>query len=82
MCVSQGLVQVTRVEIEDDVNEEKTVKNAIEWQTVCVFVCMYVCMYVCITHTCYVLNKPPMPYIASSPLCLLRGFASCLNFGS
>ena len=46
MCVSQGLVQVTRVEIEDDVNEEKTVKNAIEWQTVCVFVCMYVYTYV------------------------------------
>ena len=28
---------------------------------------MYVCMYV---HTYYVLIKPPMPYIASSPLCL------------
>ena len=34
---------------------------------------MYVCMYV---HTCYVLIKPPMPYITSSPLCLLRVFAS------
>jgi hypothetical protein len=36
-------------------------------------------MYV---HTYYVLIKPPMPYIASSPLWLLRGFASCLNFAS
>ena len=35
--------------------------------------CMYVCMYV---HTYYVLIKPPIPYIASSPLCLLRVFAS------
>ena len=44
-------------------------------------ICMYVCMYVCIyvytyVHTCYVLIKPPIPYITSSPLCLLRGFAS------
>ena len=29
-------------------------------------VCMYVCMYI---HTYYVLIKPPMPYITSSPLC-------------
>ena len=45
----------------------------------CVCVCVCVCvrelslMYV---HTCYVLIKPPMPYITSSPLCLLRVFAS------
>ena len=39
---------------------------------------MYVCKYVSYVyiHTYYVLIKPPMPYIASSPLCLLRGFAS------
>ena len=43
------------------------------------YVCIHVCMYI---HTYYVLIKPPMPYIASSPLCLLRGFASCLNFAS
>ncbi len=52
---------------------------------ICVYVCnsMYVCVYVCMyVHTYYVLIKPPMPYIASSPLCLLRGFASCLNFAS
>jgi hypothetical protein len=38
-----------------------------------------ICMYV---HTCYVLIKPPIPYIASSLLCLLRVFTSYLNFGS
>jgi hypothetical protein len=46
---------------------------------VCVRMNMYVCMYV---HTYYVLIKRPMPYIASSPLCLLRVFSSCLNFAS
>jgi hypothetical protein len=40
---------------------------------ICMYVCIYVCMYV---HTCYVLIKPPMPYITSSPLCLLRVFTS------
>ncbi len=30
-------------------------------------------MYV---HTCYVLIKPPIPYITSSPLCSLRVFTS------
>jgi hypothetical protein len=49
---------------------------------VCMYTRMYIRMYVCIIHTYYVLFKPPMPYIASSPLCLLRGFTSCLNFGS
>ena len=34
---------------------------------------IHICMYV---HTCYVLIKPPMPYITSSPLCLLRAFTS------
>ncbi len=34
---------------------------------------IYICMYV---HTYYVLIKPPITYIASSLLCLLRGFAS------
>ena len=29
------------------------------------YVCMHACMYV---HKYYVLIKPPMPYIASSPL--------------
>ncbi len=50
---------------------------------VCICVCMhtYMCMYVYI-HTYCVLNKPPIPYITSSPLCLLRGFTSYLNFGS
>ena len=48
---------------------------------VCVYVCVYAYMYVCINvcmyvHTYYVLISPPMPYIASSPLCLLRVFAS------
>ncbi len=36
-------------------------------------------MYV---YTYYDLINPPMPYIASSPLCLLRGFTSCLTFAS
>ena len=36
-------------------------------------------MYV---HTCYVLIRPRIPYITSSPLCMLRVFASCLNFAS
>jgi hypothetical protein len=40
---------------------------------VCMHACMYACMYV---HTCYVLINPPIPYITSSPLCLLRVFAS------
>jgi len=40
---------------------------------------VYVCLYVC---TCYFLIKPPIPYIASSPLCVLRVFTSCLNFCS
>ena len=38
-------------------------------------VCIGVCMYIRV-HTCYVLIKPPIPYITSSPLCLLRVFAS------
>ena len=40
---------------------------------------MYVYAYVVYNmyiHTYYVLIEPPIPYIASSPLCLLRGFAS------
>jgi hypothetical protein len=42
-----------------------------------IYVCMCVCMYIhTYVHTYYVLIKPPMPYITSSPLCLLRGFAS------
>jgi hypothetical protein len=47
----------------------------LQGSTTCVPICMYtyVCMYV---HTYYVLIKPPMPCITSSPLCLLRGFAS------
>ena len=36
-------------------------------------------MYVCMYHTYYVLINPPMPYITSSPLCLLRVFTSCLK---
>ena len=48
---------------------------------VCVCVCVYVCecVYVCIytyIHTYYVLIDQPIPYITSSPLCLLRVFAS------
>jgi hypothetical protein len=52
-----------------------------------VYVCMYVCMYVCVcvcvhvcmhvytnVHTYYVLINPPIPYITSSPLCLLHKF--------
>jgi len=55
--------------------------------TICIYLSIYIyiyciCMYVRMYHTYYVLIKPRMPYIASSPLCLLRGFASCLNFGS
>ena len=50
---------------------------------VCVYVCMCVCVYVCMcVHTYYVLINPPMPYITSLPLCLLRVFTSCLNFAS
>ncbi len=49
---------------------------------VCIYIRMYVCMYVCMIHTYYVLINPPMPYITSSPLCLLRVFTSCLNFAS
>ncbi len=48
------------------------------------YVYTYVCIhtyYVCI-HTYYVLINPPIPYIASSPLCLLRVFTSCLNFAA
>ena len=42
---------------------------------VCVCVCVFVCVCVCLCL--YVpLIKPPLPYITSSPLCLLRGFAS------
>jgi hypothetical protein len=42
---------------------------------VCVCVCVFVCVCVCLCL--YVpLIKPPIPYITSSPLCLLRGFAS------
>ena len=33
-------------------------------------------------HTYYVLINPPIPYITTSPLCLLRVFTSCLNFAS
>ena len=33
-------------------------------------------------HTYSVLINPPMPYIASSPVCLLRVFTSFLNFAS
>jgi hypothetical protein len=40
---------------------------------VCMYVCIYIRMYI---HTYCVLIKPPMPYIASSPLCLLRVCAS------
>ena len=42
----------------------------------CMYARMRACMYV---HTYCVLIKPPMPYITSSPLCLLRGFESYLN---
>ena len=45
------------------------------------YVCMYVCMYTYV-HKYYVLINPPIPYITSSPLCLLRVFTSCLNFAS
>ena len=49
-------------------------KEEVEALCVCVCVCvLYVCMYV---YTCCVLIKPPIPYITSSPLCLLRVFAS------
>jgi hypothetical protein len=37
-------------------------------QELYVYVCMYLCMYVCIIHAYYVLIKPPIPYITSSPL--------------
>ena len=48
---------------------------------VCMYVRMYVYMYVytyvyTYVHTCYVLINPPITYITSSPLCLLRGIAS------
>ena len=50
---------------------------------VCVYVCMCVCVYVCMcVHTYYVLINPPIPYITSSLLCLLRVFTSFLNFAS
>ena len=44
-----------------------------------IHVCMYTYVYV---YTYFVLINPPMPYITSSPLQILRGFASCLNFAS
>jgi len=40
----------------------------------CIYVYMYVCVYV---HTFCVLINPPIPYITSSPLCLLHNFQSC-----
>ncbi len=60
---------------------------------VCVCVCIhiYIRMYYIhaydtyihtYAHTYYVLINPPIPYITSSPLCLLRVFTSCLNFAS
>ena len=39
-----------------------------------VYICIHICMYVCIIHTYYVLINPPIPYITSSPLCLLHKF--------
>ena len=53
-------------------------KEEVEALCVCVCVCVcVVCMYVCMyVYTCCVLIKPPIPYITSSRLCLLRVFAS------
>ena len=47
---------------------------------VCMYKCMYACMHVCMCIHITFLIKPHMPYIASSPLCLLRGFASLLLY--
>jgi len=37
-------MRVTSVEIEDDVNEEKTVNYAVERQPACVYVCISMCV--------------------------------------
>jgi len=53
-------------------------RRQVQWRGTCgdyIDICMYV-------HTCCVLINPPIPYITSSPLCLLRVFTSYLNLGS
>ena len=66
-----------RAELEQELEKAREEARKHVCMYVCMYVRTYVCMYVCMyVYTYYVLIKPPITYITSSPLCLLRGFAS------